>query len=173
MGKHWLGYLLFYIFVFLMVIVMINLLNGLAVSDIRKIQKEVGTYYHVNIIETLAQSKYVPLLADEIRISPNIKPENQKLFGVNIPGEKKYLVETSGRHNFYLHEHTVKAAKDIIIDRQASSRNERSNTTLETVGDSLEDVIREQGGIKLRLGRIEERVDMILEIMQSRHPTVH
>merc|ERR1712008_346816 len=51
---HWLGYLIFAIFVFLMVIVMMNLLNGLAVSDIHKIQKEVDTYYHVNIIETLA-----------------------------------------------------------------------------------------------------------------------
>ena len=50
------------------------------------------TYYHVNIIETLAQSRYVPLLAEEIRISPNIKPENQQLCGINIPGEKKYLV---------------------------------------------------------------------------------
>ena len=40
---HWMGYLIFAIFVFLMVIVMMNLLNGLAVSDIHKIQKEVGT----------------------------------------------------------------------------------------------------------------------------------
>ena len=38
---HWMGYLIFAIFVFLMVIVMMNLLNGLAVSDIHKIQKEV------------------------------------------------------------------------------------------------------------------------------------
>ena len=53
---------------------------------------QVDTYYHVNIIETLAQSRYVPLLAEEIRISPNIKPENQQLCGINIPGEKKYLV---------------------------------------------------------------------------------
>ena len=65
--KHWMGYLLFGMFVFLMVIVMMNLLNGLAVSDIHKIQKEVDTYYHVNIIETLAQSRFVPLLAEEIR----------------------------------------------------------------------------------------------------------
>lgn len=130
---HWLGYLIFAIFVFLMVIVMMNLLNGLAVSDIHKIQKEVDTYYHVNIIETLAQSRYVPLLAEEIRISPNIKPENQQLCGINIPGEKKYLVsslvsrinvlqvQTNGKHTFYLHESTVKAAKEVVMDRQASN----------------------------------------------------
>jgi hypothetical protein len=133
--KHWLGYLLFAIFVFLMVIVMMNLLNGLAVSDIHKIQKEVDTYYHVNIIETLAQSRYVPLLAEEIRISPNIKPESSQLCGIDIPGEKKYLVycifintrihcfaqvQTNGKHTFYLHESTVKAAKEVVMDRQAS-----------------------------------------------------
>ena len=39
--RHWLGDLLFVLFVFLMVIVLMNLLNGLAVSDIHKIQKEV------------------------------------------------------------------------------------------------------------------------------------
>ena len=58
----------------------------------RETLTQVDTYYHVNIIETLAQSRYVPLLAEEIRISPNIKPENQQLCGINIPGEKKYLV---------------------------------------------------------------------------------
>ena len=96
------------------------------------------TYYHVNIIETLAQSRYVPLLAEEIRISPNIKPENQQLCGINIPGEKKYLVggnyyrgdeiiigecfqvQTNGKHTFYLHESTVKAAKEVVMDRQVS-----------------------------------------------------
>ena len=39
--QHPLGYVLFLLFVFLMVIVLMNLLNGLAVSDIHKIQKEV------------------------------------------------------------------------------------------------------------------------------------
>ena len=90
--QHPLGYILFLLFVFLMVIVLMNLLNGLAVSDIHKIQKEVDTYYHINIVETLAYSRYVPMLAHEIKISPNIKPENQKLLGIAIPGAKKYLV---------------------------------------------------------------------------------
>ena len=29
-----------------------------------------------------------------------------------------FQVETDSKHKFYLHENTVKAAKDIIIDRQ-------------------------------------------------------
>ena len=40
--KHWMGYVLFLLFVYLMVIVLMNLLNGLAVSDINKIQREVS-----------------------------------------------------------------------------------------------------------------------------------
>ena len=96
--QHPLGYILFLLFVFLMVIVLMNLLNGLAVSDIHKIQKEVDTYYHINIVETLAYSRYVPMLAHEIKISPNIKPENQKLLGIDIPGAKKYLVRNSMKH---------------------------------------------------------------------------
>jgi len=169
---HWMGYLIFAIFVFLMVIVMMNLLNGLAVSDIHKIQKEVDTYYHVNIIETLAQSRYVPLLAEEIRISPNIKPENQQLCGINIPGEKKYLVQTNGKHTFYLHESTVKAAKEVVMDRQAASRNEGESVTLDMVGEGVEDMKREQGQLKVRIARIEESLDLIMEIMQSRRPAV-
>ena len=39
--KHDMGYVLFLLFVYLMVVVLMNLLNGLAVSDIHKIQKEV------------------------------------------------------------------------------------------------------------------------------------
>ena len=109
--QHWLGQLLFLIFIFLIVVVIMNLLNGLAVSDIQKIYKvpfhlflhlrsffliiffqEVDTYYHINIVETLAYSRYVPMLAQEIKIQPNIKPESSQLFGIDIPGAKRYLV---------------------------------------------------------------------------------
>jgi len=170
--QHPLGYILFLLFVYLMVIVLMNLLNGLAVSDIHKIQKEVDTYYHINIVETLAYSRYVPMLAHEIKISPNIKPENQKLLGIDIPGAKKYLVETDSKHTFYLHENTVKAAKDIIMDRQANSHAQGEKITLEGVGEDLIDMKKEQVGIKSRIGRIEESIELILEIMQSRRPTV-
>ena len=132
--QHWLGQLLFLIFIFLIVVVIMNLLNGLAVSDIHKIQKEVDTYYHINIVETLAYSRYVPMLAHEIKIHPNIKPESSQLFGVDIPGAKRYLVtkkiyiffspmkhiqvESESKKKFYLNETTVKAAKELIITRK-------------------------------------------------------
>ena len=34
----------------------------------------------------------VPLLAEEIKVYPNIRPDKPKLLGIEIPGEKKYLV---------------------------------------------------------------------------------
>ena len=79
--KHTLGYVLFILFVFLIVTVLMNILNGLAVSDIGLIQKEVDTYYHVSIVETLAFSKFVNLLAEKVQIFPNMKPESQTIFG--------------------------------------------------------------------------------------------
>lgn len=85
---HWLGYVIFVMFLFLMIIVLMNILNGLAVSDIHKIQEEVDTYYHISIVETLAYTSFVSLLAEEIILYPNIKPENQKIFGITIPGYK-------------------------------------------------------------------------------------
>ena len=54
---HWLGYVIFVIFVYLLVIVLMNILNGLAVSDIHKIQEEVDTYFHISIVETLAHTR--------------------------------------------------------------------------------------------------------------------
>lgn len=90
--KHWLGRLIFVIFLFLMVIVIMNLLNGLAVSDIQKIKKDTDTYHHISIVETLSYSRYVPMLAQEIKILPNTKPESQKLLGFSMPGAKNYVV---------------------------------------------------------------------------------
>ena len=85
---HWLGYVIFVMFLFLLIIVLMNILNGLAVSDIHKIQEEVDTYYHISIVESLAYTSSVSLLAEEIIIHPNIKPENQKILGISIPGYK-------------------------------------------------------------------------------------
>ena len=85
---HWLGYVIFVCFIYLLVIVLMNILNGLAVSDIHKIQEEVDTYFHISIVETLAHTSFVSMLAEEIIISPNIKPEHQSIFGFSIPGFK-------------------------------------------------------------------------------------
>ena len=86
--KHWLGYVVFVLFVFLMIIVLMNILNGLAVSDIHKIQEEVDTYHLVSIVETLAYTSFVPMLATRVLIAPNIKPEKQKILGIAMPGTK-------------------------------------------------------------------------------------
>ena len=72
-------------------------------------------------------------------------------------------METNGKHVFYLHESTVKAAKEVVMDRQASgshrnildtlltpwlpqaaSRNDGEMVTLEDVGENIDDIKREQ-----------------------------
>ena len=93
--KHWLGRVIFTIFIFLMVIVIMNLLNGLAVSDIQKIQNDADTSSYINIVENLSYSRNVKMLAQEIKIFPNNsrKVKSQKLLGF-IPGAKKYEVSS-------------------------------------------------------------------------------
>ena len=116
--KHWLGRLIFVIFLFLMVIVIMNLLNGLAVSDIHKIQKETDTYHHISIVETLSYSRYVPMMANEIKIKPNTKTESRKWLGFSIPGAKNYFVESESKKKFLLNEKIVQAARDLVVNRQ-------------------------------------------------------
>ena len=43
---------------------------------------------------------------------------------------------------------------------------------MEGVGEDLIDMKKEQAGIKGRIGRMEESIELILEIMQSRRPVV-
>ena len=65
--------------------------------------------------------------------------------------ENYFQVQTNGKHTFYLHESTVKAAKEVVMDRQvsckfeplsksftnshfqAASRNEGESVTLDMV----------------------------------------
>lgn len=94
--SHWLGYVIFVLFTFLLIIVLMNILNGLAVSDISKIREEVDTYYHISIVETLASTSFVSLLVEEVTIFPNMRPEHPKILGIPVPGFKvnnwlKYL----------------------------------------------------------------------------------
>ena len=65
--------------------------SNLAVSDITKIQEEVDTYYHISIVETLASTSFVSLLAEEVIIYPNVRPEHPKILGIPIPGFKVWF----------------------------------------------------------------------------------
>ena len=91
--NHWVGYVIWVLFVFLLVIVLMNILNGLAVSDIGKIREEVDKYNNISIVESLAQSISISLLAEEVIVEPNIRPQKQTFMGIPIPG--KYVRELS------------------------------------------------------------------------------
>ena len=92
--SHWLGYVIFVLFAFLLIIVLMNILNGLAVSDIQKIKDEVDTYYHISIVETLASTSFVSLDAEEVVIYPNTRPEHPKILGIPLPGFKVIFSST-------------------------------------------------------------------------------
>ena len=66
----------------------------------------------------------------------------------------------------------MKAAKELIIDRQSETRDRGQKMTLEAVGENLAMVKREQVHMRSRIGKIEEGISLILDIMQSRQPAV-
>lgn len=176
---HWLGYIIFVLFVFLLVIVLMNILNGLAVSDIHKIQEEVDTYYHISIVETLASTSFVSLLAEEVIIRPNTKPEHPKILCVPIPGLKVYKAkggkvgdDPKNMRDLSFSENTVKAAKELVALKKQQSQTLGAKVTLENLGENMQDLKWEQNQLKLKLNHIEDNIKTILEIMSSRHPAV-
>jgi hypothetical protein len=94
---HWLGYVIFALFVFLVVIVLMNVLNGLAVRDISLIMEEMDTYHNISIVETLASTIFLRLVAQEILIFPNTKPKRQTFLKIPIMGQKVRLNNISTR----------------------------------------------------------------------------
>ena len=55
---------------------------------------------------------------------------------------------------------------------QAEWRDRGAKISLEGVGEDVNDMKKEQVGIKTRVANIEENIELILEIMQSRQPKV-
>jgi hypothetical protein len=90
---HWLGYVIFALFVFLVVIVLMNVLNGLAVRDISLIMEEMDTYHNISIVETLSSTIFLRLVAQEILIFPNTKPKRQTFLKIPIMGQKVIITE--------------------------------------------------------------------------------
>ncbi|TRY68237.1 hypothetical protein TCAL_06841 [Tigriopus californicus] len=174
---HWLGYVIFVLFLFLMIIVLMNILNGLAVSDIHKIQEEVDTYYHISIVETLAYTSFVSLLAEEIVLYPNIKPENQKILGITIPGYKVYRGQGGrmGKHekkrDFFFSENTVKAAKELVVQKQQQNQS-LGRVTLEGLREHILDIKKDQMITRQKLASIEEQINTLYEVMVSRQPAL-
>ena len=51
-------------------------------------QEEADNFYLISTVEILSHTNNVKMLADEILIYPNIRPQNSTLFGIDIPGTK-------------------------------------------------------------------------------------
>ena len=82
----------------------------------------------------------------------------------------------------------MKAAKELIVNRQVNIKGVRLNflmndhqaegyesnaqASLETVGQDVEDIKKQQAIMHGRVQNMEEKFDLILDIMQSRHAPV-
>lgn len=74
---------------------------------------------------------------------------------------------------FYFTENTVKSAKELVALKQQRQQNSQlEQFTLESVGETVNELRREQYGIKQKLHSLEENVKMVLEVMLSRQPPV-
>ena len=82
----------------------------------------------------------------------------------------------------------MKAAKELIVNRQvykysspkysdkyqwqAEGYENNAQASLETVGQDVEDIKKQQAIMHGRVENMEEKFDLILDIMQSRQPPV-
>ena len=66
----------------------------------------------------------------------------------------------------------MKAAKELIVNRQAEGYENKAQASLETVGQDVEDIKKQQAIMHGRVENMEEKFDLILDIMQSRRAPV-
>ena len=57
----------------------------------------------------------------------------------------------------------------MIVCYQSQNYEKNSQATLETVGDDVDDIKKDQSAIQSRVANMEEKLDLILDIMQSRY----
>ena len=56
-----------------------------------------------------------------------------------------------------------------LVHFKAQSYESNNKATLESVGDDVEDIKKDQAAIQSRVANMEEKLDLILDIMQSRY----
>ena len=57
----------------------------------------------------------------------------------------------------------------LTVCYQSQNYEKNSQATLETVGDDVDDIKKDQSAIQSRVANMEEKLDLILDIMQSRY----
>lgn len=57
----------------------------------------------------------------------------------------------------------------MLVCYQSQNYEKNSQATLETVGDDVDDIKKDQSAIQSRVANMEEKLDLILDIMQSRY----
>merc|ERR1719228_3008506 len=122
---------IFLVFVFFIMLVLVNLLNGLAVSDIAAIQKQSEIMSHISRVELMCQIESV-LLGDPFHFLTNFPPSRlaRKLPDCNILASLcRKVFGLFGSHNFLLFSARLKAKQAVFYPNQ--SKKEQSGNKSE------------------------------------------
>lgn len=146
--QHWLGYVIFVIFLFSLVIVLMNILNGLAVSDINQIMESANIYSRKMALVSLASIKNLTMVAEELIIYPNTKPRRDKICGIPVPFRKGYMVKGGkmGKREFedelFLKVEVVNNFKDVAvaIQKDKHDQNQDASKNIEGLNKKLDDL---------------------------------
>ena len=94
-GDSWVGYITFTFFLFFVTIVLMNVLNGLAVSDVTKILQDVDIKHQR---QRLSQATRLPMLTEEVLVYPNAKPRRKRILWCIPTWERVSYSELSPLH---------------------------------------------------------------------------
>merc|ERR1719192_2990375 len=122
--------MIFLVYFFIM-LVLVNLLNGLAVSDIAAIQKQSEIMSHISRVELMCQIESV-LLGDPFHFLTNFPPSRlaRKLPDCNILASLcRKVFGLFGSHNFLLFSARLKAKQAVFYPNQ--SKKEQSGSKAE------------------------------------------
>ena len=180
------GKIIFLIFVFFIMLVFVNLLNGLAVSDIAEIQKEAEIMSHISRVELMCQSESV-LLGDPFSFLANF-PETKlakKLPNCNLFSALyrlsciRRLFSVFGKNKFLLFSERLKRKEAVFhpnISKKEKSgpRKEKNDLILpESILEAAKtlvikkNTVTEEEETKNRLKEVEKLMKLLAN--QSNH----
>ena len=162
-----LGKIVFLLFVFFIMLVLVNLLNGLAVSDIALIQKEAEIMSQVSRVELMCHIESI-LLGDPfffLTNFPELPKAARKLPNCNIFASLyrvscvQKLFSLVGSRNFLLFSERLKRKEAVFLPNK--SKKERSNGTAARNDLILpESILEAARGLVIRKNTITEEQEM-------------
>lgn len=75
------------------------------------------------------------------------------------------------KRDFFFSENTVKAAKELVVQKQQQNQS-LGRVTLEGIREHILDMKKDQMATRQKLTTIEEQINTLYEVMLSRQPAV-